>query len=160
MQPTFQVSWDEHALAVAMQMSPAEVREYFTDGRRASFILERRLVTIHPGWQKAPSEGDGFDVMDPMGGKWEVRSVTHNGVYFTPSGQVGKDRTFNEAEFRAKLAAIKGFILADIVNFPDVAFRVVPVANVLRWYEAGLLGKSAKISRNRFLKELAADIRS
>ncbi len=65
---------------------------------------------------------------------------------------------FNEAGFQAKLGGIKGFILSDIVGFPAVDVFVVPVANVLRWHGERRLGANAKVSRAKFLRELAPDI--
>lgn len=90
---------------------------------------------------------------------WEVRSITRQGVYFNPSNQVGSGRVFNEDGFQAKLAGIKGFILSDIVGFPVVDVFVVPVQNVLRWHQARTLGGNAKVSRDKFLRDLVRDIR-
>ncbi len=158
MQNRFQLEWDELALAAAFRVQPADVREYLTDGRRVSFIIERRLVWEHTGWALAPTEGAGYDLLDPEGGRWEVRSITGQGVYFNPSNQVGKGRTFDAGGFQAKLDGVKGFILSDIVGFPVVDVFVVPVVNVQRWYQAGKLGANAKLARAKFLRELAPDI--
>ena len=158
MQNRFQLEWDELALAAAFRVQPADVREYLTDGRRVSFIIERRLVWEHPGWALAPTEGAGYDLLDPEGGRWEVRSITGQGVYFNPSNQVGKGRAFDAGGLQAKLNGVKGFILSDIVGFPVVDVFVVPVANVQRWYQAGKLGANAKVARAKFLRELAPDI--
>ena len=113
----------------------------------------------HPGWKLAPSEGAGYDLLDPDGGMWEVRSITRQGVYFNPSNQVGSGRVFNEDGFQSKLKGIEGFILSDIVGFPVVDIFVVPVENVLRWHRENALGSSAKVSRKKFLDILAQDIR-
>jgi len=43
MQNRFQMQWDEHELAAAFKVSTDDIREYLTDGRRVSFIIERRL---------------------------------------------------------------------------------------------------------------------
>lgn len=158
MKNKFRISWDEKELARAMRVKVEDVREYFMDGRRVSFIIERRLKWDHPGWQLAPSEGAGYDLLDPTGGMWEVRSITGGGVYFNPSNQVGSGRKFNEDGFQAKLGGVKGFILTDIMQFPDMDVYVVPVQNVLRWHAAGQLGANAKVSRARFLKNLVPDI--
>lgn len=158
MERRFQLNWDEEELARAFKVTTKDVREYLTDGRRVSFIIERRLMWEHPGWTLAPSEGAGYDLLDPDGGMWEVRSITRQGVYFNPSNQVGSGRVFNEEGFQAKLAGIKGFILSDIVGFPVVDVFVVPVANVLRWHKARLLGGSSKVSRERILGLLAVDV--
>lgn len=144
---------------MAFKVSVEDVREYLTDGRRVSFMIERRLARDNPGWQLAQSEGAGYDLLDPDGGKWEVRSITRGGVYFNPSSQVGSGRTFNEQGFQDKLNDIKGFILSDIVEFPTVNVYVVPVANVLRWHRQYLLGANARVSRKKFLVDLARDIR-
>lgn len=155
----FQLRWDEDELARAFKVTPKDVREYLTDGRRVSFIIERRLMWENPGWKLAPSEGAGYDLLDPEGGMWEVRSITRQGVYFNPSNQVGSGRIFNEQGFQAKLAGIKGFILSDIVGFPVVDVFVVPVENVLRWHRERALGANAKVSRDKFLRNLALTIR-
>lgn len=159
MKNKFRISWDEQELAKAMRVKVEDVREYFMDGRRVSFIIERRLKWDHPGWKLASSEGAGYDLLDPSGGMWEVRSITGGGVYFNPSNQVGSGRRFNEEGFRAKLEGVKGFILSDIMKFPDMDVYVVPVENVLRWHGNGLLGANARVSRAKFLRELAGDIR-
>ncbi|WP_145953442.1 hypothetical protein [Oceaniglobus indicus] len=158
MENRFQLSWDEEELARAFKITPKDVREYLTDGRRVSFIIERRLMWEHPGWKLAPSEGAGYDLLDPDGGMWEVRSITRGGVYFNPSNQVGSGRAFNEDGFQQKLGGIKGFILSDIVGFPVVDVFVVPVQNVLDWHSQRLLGSNAKVSRAKFLRELAPRI--
>jgi hypothetical protein len=154
----FQIIWDAQKLAEAFQVTIADVEEYFKDGRRVSFIIERRLKWDHPGWTLAPSEGAGYDLRDPHGGLWEVRSVTKGGVYFTPSNQVGAGRKFSEDGFQAKLLAIKGFILADIEMFPHVDVYMVPVENIIRWHRQGKLGKNAKISRSKFIDNFRHDI--
>ncbi|WP_156929548.1 hypothetical protein [Paracoccus sp. J55] len=158
MEKRFTMTWDEMELARAFKVSPEDVREYLTDGRRVSFIIERRLKWENPGWQLAPSEGAGYDLLDPDGGMWEVRSITRQGVYFNPSNQVGSGRRFNEDGFQLKMSGIKGFILSDIVGFPVVDVFVVPVENVLRWHSQRLLGANAKVSRAKFLNNLAPDI--
>jgi hypothetical protein len=159
MKRRFQLRWDEDELAHAFKVTTKDVREYLTDGRRVSFIIERRLMWENPGWKLAPSEGAGYDLLDPDGGMWEVRSITQQGVYFNPSNQVGSGRTFNEQGFQSKLSGIKGFILSNIVGFPVVEVFVVPVDNVLRWHGERSLGSNAKVSRKRFLTALACDIR-
>jgi hypothetical protein len=99
----FAMTWDAEELARALKVTVEDIREYFTDGRRVSFIIERRLHWENPGWTLAPSEGAGYDLRDPDGGLWEVRSITRGGVYFTPSAQVGSGRSFDEAGFLARI---------------------------------------------------------
>lgn len=158
MENRFQLEWDAEELAKAFKVTKEDVREYLTDGRRVSFIIERRLKWENPGWQLAPSEGAGYDLLDPDGGMWEVRSITGQGVYFNPSNQVGSGRKFNEDGFQQKMSGIKGFILSDIVGFPIVDVYVVPIANVLRWHGQKALGANAKVSRQKFLRDFVRDI--
>jgi len=56
------------------------------------------------------------------------------------------------------MSGIKGFILSDIVAFPVVEVYVVPVKNVLRWHQARVLGANAKVSREKFLRDMVRDI--
>ena len=158
MQSRFTMIWDDQELARAFKVTVTDVREYLTDGRRASFIIERRLKWENPGWSLAPSEGAGYDLMDPDGGLWEVRSITQGGVYFTPSNQVGSGRRFGEEGFLATLQEVRGFILADIVDFPTVTLFKVPTEAVQKWYHHGMLGAGAKVSRKVFHSRLKADL--
>ena len=154
MQSRFTMTWDEDELAKAFKVTATDVREYLTDGRRVSFIIERRLKWENRGWSLAPSEGAGYDLLDPDGGLWEVRSITRGGVYFTPSNQVGSGRRFAEEGFLAKLRQVRGFILADIVEFPVVTLFKVPAEVVQHWYQQGMLGAGAKVSRAVFYSRL------
>ncbi len=158
MQPTFTLTWDASLMAAALMISEAEVRAYFTDGRRISFLVERRIRDAHPGWAMAASEGADHDLVDPQGRFWEVRSLTRGGIYFTPSNQVGSGRKFNEEGLLAKLRGVQGFLVSDITTFPEITVHVIPARSVARWYAAGLLGPSAKIGRTKFLNALVPDV--
>lgn len=157
--PRFEMRWDVDSLAKAFGVLPEDVREYLTDGRRASFMIERRLQSSNPGWDLAPSEGAGYDLKDPQGGLWEVRSITGGGVYFNPSNQVGSGRSFEQAGFDAKLSMIEGFILTDLVGFPIVDCFQISVTLVRSWAKSGRLGSNARVSRSKFYSRLAPDIK-
>jgi len=58
MDKRFQLRWDEEELARAFKVTTADVREYLTDGRRVSFIIERRLKWENPG-DAVPGGGVG-----------------------------------------------------------------------------------------------------
>ena len=150
------LSWNLNEIAKALKISPEAVREYFTDGRRVSFILERRLATEVLNATLARSEGAGYDLVDASGAKWEVRSISDGGVYFCPSYMVGSGRSFDEPGFLAKLKEIKGYILADITAFPDVPFWIVSAETVNDWWRQSALGTTTKISRWNALKLLQA----
>ena len=145
------LTWNSKEVAKALKISVEDVKEYFTDGRRVSFIVERRVSKeIIKGWL-APSEGSGFDLIDPSRGKWEVRSISRGGIYFCPSRMVGSGRKFDEPGFLKKLSEIKGYILSDIESFPSIPIWIVSKQDVLRWWKDGSLGINTKISRDKIL---------
>ena len=76
------LSWDLKDIANALKINESEVKEYFTDGRRISFLLERRTAHEILHGKLAPNEGTGFDVLDSKDKKWEIRSISKGGVYF------------------------------------------------------------------------------
>lgn len=120
------LKWDINEIAKALKIRPEDVKEYFTDGRRVSFIVERRIAREVLKGELAPTEGAGYDIIDSNGGKWEVRSITKRGIYFCPSYMVGKGRHFEEDGFLKKLSEIKGFIIADVESFPNIPFGLFP----------------------------------
>jgi len=152
--PNGVLSWDVEEIAKALKIKPEDVREYFTDGRRVSFIVERRIAREVLKGNLAPTEGAGYDIVDSQGGKWEVRSITRGGIYFCPSYMVGSGRHFEEEGFLRKLDEIKGFIIADVESFPDIPFWVIPVEQVKEWWLTGKLGTTTKISRKKALELL------
>ena len=93
------LTWNEQEIARALKIKPSDVRLYFTDGRRISFLIERRIAYEVLFGALAPSEGAGFDLFDSQGRKWEVRSITKGGIYFCPSYMVGSGRRFEENGF-------------------------------------------------------------
>lgn len=155
-EPAGRLTWDLSAIATALKIQPEDVREYFTDGRRVSFILERRIAREVLKGKLAASEGADHDLTDASGDKWEVRSMTRGGVYFCPSYMVGSGRSFEPDGFLAKLGGIKGYILADVETFPDVPIYVVAAAEVRAWWQARQLGATTQISRVKALTLLQA----
>jgi hypothetical protein len=147
------LKWDPAKIAKALNIDEEAVREYFTDGRRVSFIIERRIARVLNG-TLAESEGAGFDLFDSKGDKWEVRSISRSGVFFSPSAMVGSGRKFEEKGFLQKLKKVKGFILSDIDAFPEVPFWIVPSSKVLQWWHDGRLGKNVTISHKTALELL------
>ena len=150
MKSRFFLQWDPLELSKSLKIRLEDVNEYFTDGRRISFLIERRLYLEHEGWMLAPSEGAHYDLLDPQRKKWEVRSLT-KGVYFNPSKDVGSGRSFKEASFLTKLKLLEGFIIADILEFPKVQIYKISSNKILSLYQSGLLGKRAQVSRKKFM---------
>lgn len=149
--------WDLEALSSSMGILPADVEVYFRDGRRVSFLLERRIRDAFPGWKLAASEGAGYDLLDEVGGKWEVRSISKS-IYFCPSYMVGSGRKFAEDGFFTKLDAIDGYICSDITTFPKVPVYIVPADLIRALYLDGKLGSSTLISRAIFYSRVVPEL--
>lgn len=150
MDPNGYFMFDLEKISHALGISKADTQLYFTDGRRISFLIERRAVEVMPGSKLAPSEGSGFDLIDSSGGHWEVRSLTKGGIYFCPSYMVGSGRKFDEFGFLNKLDDIEGYIVTDISKFPTMPYWVITEQAVKHWWLDGNLGKTTKISYRNF----------
>lgn len=150
--PNGELLWDIEELAKALKISVEDVREYFTDGRRASFILERRIAKEILKGNLAPTEGAGFDIIDSNGGRWEVRSISRRGIYFCPSYMKGSGRSFNEEDFLNKLLELKGYIIADIESFPQVPCWIISAEQVRNWWDERRLGTTTEIAHNKALR--------
>ncbi len=153
-EPNGTLEWDAAEVARALKITPEDVREYFTDGRRVSFILERRIAREVLKGTLSPSEGAGFDIIDSRSGKWEIRSISRDGAYFCPSYMVGSGRSFDEHGFLNKLSEIEGYILADIESFPNVPFWIISSETVQSLWNDRKLGKTTHISRRKALELL------
>jgi len=144
---------DIEQVAQALKVTREDVTEYFTDGRRVSFLIERRMAReVLEKSARPDSEGAPYDVTDRLGGKWEVRSITRGGVYFCPSNQVGKGRAFDHRGFEEKLTAVTGYVLADVEAFPRAPFWLIPVDTVRDWWTTGKLQANTKVRRKRILE--------
>ena len=151
-EPNGNLIWDIGDIARSLKISVEDVREYFTDGRKVSFILERRIAREVLKGTLAPTEGAGFDIVDSEGGRWEVRSISGGGIYFCPSYMVGSGRQFEKSGFLSKLKEIKGYIVADIESFPQIPFWIIPSQQILIWWNSGKLGTTTKITRKKALE--------
>ena len=148
------IQFNKVALSNALGISEDAVAEYFSDGRKVSFIIENRIVKDYTGGSRSESEGSGWDIKDRHGLKWEVRSLTKSGVYFCPSSMVGSGRKFEEDGFLDKLNNIAGYIITDITKFPNVPLYRVSSMQVLEWYRNGELGSGTKISYKNAIEKL------
>ena len=148
------LTWDVEALAEQLHLTVEETLEYFKDGRRGSFVVERRIAREMIGGKISESEGSAFDVYDSEGNKWEVRSLTNSGIYFCPSYMVGAGRKFDESGFQAKLNEVKGYYVARITTFPEIEVYKIDSKQVRTWHKNKELGKTTKISLSKMEKLL------
>jgi hypothetical protein len=140
------LTWDVDALAEQLNLTVDDTLTFFQDGRRSSFIIERRIAKEFIGGRIADSEGAAYDIFDQDDKKWEVRCLTNSGMYFCPSYMVGSGRKFEEKGFLEKIDEIEGYYVAKITTFPQVPVYKLSADQVLTWYRAGKLGKSTSIS--------------
>ena len=145
------LQWNLEELRAAMHLDSEDVLAYFTDGRRVSFMLERRIMREVLGGRLAASEGDDHDLVDSQGRKWEVRSVSAGGIYFCPSYMVGSGRRFECDGFLRKLGQIHGYVISDITQFPRIPYWLVEASVVRQWWDGGRLLTATKIPRARAL---------
>lgn len=146
------LTWDVDKLVDALHMDREDVIKYFRDGRRISFILERRICKEVLGGKLPESEGASFDLFDADGEKWEVRSVSAGGTYFCPSSMVGAGRNFDEDGFLKKLEGVKGYILADITKFPEVEYWSISSYEVIGMYIDGKISRTTQVSRDKVIE--------
>ncbi len=135
-----------------MHLTEEDVQLYFTDGRRVSFLLERRIAYELLNGTLAPSEGAGWDVCDAQGGNGRFVVSLKGGSIFCPSYMVGSGRSFEEAGFLRKLDEASGYVISDITAFPRIPVWTVPTATVRSWWLSGRLDTSTKVSRENALR--------
>jgi hypothetical protein len=138
--------WNLEKLAAELHIPGPDTLTYFQDGRRASFIVERRLAYEYLQGRIADSEGAGYDVFDKSGKKWEVRCLTRGGMYFCPSYMKGSGRKFEEKGFLEKLDEIEGYLVGRITHFPEVPIYEIGKDQVYKWWKSGKLGTTSEVS--------------
>jgi len=143
------LTWDLEGLAAELHIPVIDTLAYFQDGRKASFIIERRLAYEYLQGKIAESEGASYDVFDRDGKKWEVRCLTKRGMYFCPSYMKGKGRVFEESGFLDKLSEVEGYLIGKITDFPTVPIYQVDSSQVMKWWRRGDLGSSTQIQLNK-----------
>ena len=152
------LTWNTIAIAEALKLNLADVKPYFRDGRRISFLLERRLAKGFIPGTLASSERDPYDIVQANGKKWEVRCITKGGVKFGPSKNTGGSRKFSESDFFKKLDDISGYALCDVTAFPTVEVYKVTSSHVRKLYKAGLLGVSASLTTAKRAKLIVLNL--
>jgi len=152
------LEWNLEALAKEMHLTVSETLEYFRDGRRCSFVTERRIAREFINGRIADSEGAAYDVFDLEENKWEVRSLTDRGIYFCPSYMKGSGREFEEKGFLKKLSEIEGYFVAKITEFPKIPVYKIQATQVLKWHKSGELGGSSTVSLSK-MEQLLKSIR-
>lgn len=92
---------------------------------------------------------DHVDIIGPEGERIEVRSLT-NMVYFSPSAMRGAGRKFEEEGFLKRLSECSFFVVCNMNTFPIIKVWKISSDKIKTWYENGILGSNASLSRNNF----------
>lgn len=150
---SWRVSLDTESIADAFGVRPDDVIDNLKDGRAASRWMES-MIKHQMSLDGHDNDSDSYDVRDKQD-KWEVRTLTNNGVYFCPNNMRGQGRAFEEEGFLEKLNEVEGYIICDVRKIPEIKFAVLSNVAVLDAYERGDLNKSTQISGSKGDKTLA-----
>jgi hypothetical protein len=163
-EPFYSFEWGRAAKSGSgFGISAAGMKRLLGDGRVVSFMMEVHLSEAFAEGRnhfKLVAEGNAaFDLIGfgKFEGNWDVRCITKHGVYFTSAGQVGGSRKFSEKGYQKKRAALTGFILADITEFPKVDCYLVRKDVVEDWRDEGRIGKKTKVTAKAIRKLLSED---
>lgn len=141
---SWKVSLDTESMANCFGVRHQDVITNLKDGRAASKWMES-MIKHQMGLDGHETDSDSYDVRD-KNDKWEVRTLTDNGVHFCPNNMKGKGRSFSEQGFLDKLNEVEGYIICNVRQIPQIKFTVLSNVSVLDAYERGDLNKSAQIS--------------
>lgn len=144
------MTWGVRSVAQALGVPVGISIKLMQDGRLLSALVEVRLRQFFPGFKPAPVNAT-YDLIDPSGKLWEVRSITKSGAHFSPSYMRGSGRNFDRDGFIDRIKTLEGYILADTHGYPIVRYWAIPTAVVWDWYSNCKLTGSASGSRNKIL---------
>ena len=119
-----------------------ELIEIYTDGRAASFFLERCLAKWFP--ELTHIKGcKGWDHVDETGQKYDAKNFTFKGgLKFMPSGMIGTGRKYDAVECRAKIKENNLiYIMCDIVDFPKIRVKFRDGLELFDEYPKGKITK-------------------
>ncbi|MDA7943134.1 MAG: hypothetical protein MPJ06_03905 [Nitrosopumilus sp.] len=133
------LEWDLERLADVLRLSKEEARDYFRDGRRSGFLVEKGILRKNPMLKAAP-ENMIYDVQNGEE-RWEVRTITSNGINFRPSVDIGAGRKFNKTRFEQKLQCVTGFIVCDVSTFPVVPYWSILSRIIAEWHHEKTISK-------------------
>ncbi len=125
--------------------SNVSVFEYFTDGRRVSFIFERKIAQ-KMGAKVPPIDQADYDLLDKNNKKWEVRSLTDR-FYFASSKDIGSGREFKIENLKKKLSIIEGYLVCDAYLFPNVPSWKVVIEDKERFFKMLMIINKCKENR-------------
>jgi hypothetical protein len=115
----------------------SELELMFTDGRFISPILARWLH-YNTNLVIPPKEKSGLFI-DESNNFYRLKCLTKHGLNFRPSSQLGIGRVLNQIEFE-EYCNTQTFIIANVINFPVVEFKLIKGKDLLKSFPTGKLG--------------------
>jgi hypothetical protein len=110
----------------------------YKDGRVASHFLEhmisRQDTLTHVGGCK------DHDMIDPTDTsiEYDEKTFTQGGCKFMPSSMIGTGRQFEEKAFLEKANKMI-YVVASVVNFPEIKIRYVKGGELAKKYPKGII---------------------
>ncbi|MBF2735375.1 MAG: hypothetical protein ISN26_04750 [Betaproteobacteria bacterium AqS2] len=140
-------------MAKGMDVTEAEIHEFFKIPGAAADLAEMAVVRKLMGWRRA-AKASWHDYIDDQGKRWKFRSIAASGLRFNASKRrCARDR-FAEAGFQRQLSQLEGFVLADVFTFPRLDVHLVETKTLRRWHAERRLGASTYVSRKKLLRML------
>ena len=112
----------------------ASLEQLFRDGRHISPILEywlnenTNLIYISGNKQ--------YDFIHENNSRYQLKTFTKNGMSFRPSNQIGSGRFSNQKDFE-NYCNTQTFVIASVVKFPVVKFKLVSGKYLLKTFPNG-----------------------
>jgi len=126
-------------------LSTTMLIEIYKDGRVASHLLERQLVSWFPELKhiKGCKDHDHVNRNDEDI-LYDAKNFTmSSGCKFLPSSMIGTGRKFNEERFLFKTEKMN-YIICDIVDFPKVSVIFKKGSELASQYPKGTIMKSER----------------
>ena len=119
--------------------------EIYKDGRVASHLLERQLVSWFPELRhiKGCEDHDHVNRLDENIQYDAKNFTTSGGCKFLPSSMIGTGRKFNEERFLYKTQKMN-YIICDIVDFPKINVIFKRGSDLSEQYPNGCIGKGKR----------------
>ena len=115
----------------------------FTDGRLSGLLNEELAVAHFRGLRLNENAGAEHDLFGDAGERYEVKTVTPNGLKFRPSNQYGQGRIRDDAAALERIRALTGYVLVDVRRMPNVTVYFVSSAALVRLAQEGRYELSA-----------------
>lgn len=143
MTPAVSIVIDAAALADALTITEAQVKEAFRDGRVSSRFAEYWAATmyslvLYPN-KNHPSSDGYYSLPDRSKIEVSIRTLTARGIRFQDSKFIGVGRSCSLDDLKASIRRTDQWIIINVANFPTVEGYKVKCSTLEHWIDAGEL---------------------